>query len=421
MTAPAVAEAVTYLRGKPIERLLRAARDRYIRRGNLRCSVEVTGAEKEALRGLFAPRVVPASSGRLRLDRFSKALEETRFGVGLVETLEAYFEEPIVTRQTKEAAQRAAWAELRQELERAASKTARKGGLLAWLGEQESYLRSEWRRQTDAFERGVRIAMRAFSLAREHPGLRLPVLANRAGRDPHALDLQRGGQMPRAARYLRSMLRSVHPDIAGRSRPAAEEWAELLEAEDIYLDDISSNVVTAGLVGTPPLIRAAAEAGDVLSITGRNLEAWKGGRIEAPGGAAYLVENPSAFSDLHEALAGRPPQDRPALVCTSGHLSLAARQLLDRLVDAGTTLRYSGDLDLEGVRIARFLRARYGEALQFWCMDPATYAELIRHTGREVSGDANLGGLSSLDRLIAEHGPIYQEAFIGRLEESLTR
>lgn len=421
MTAAPVAEAVAYLRDKPIERLLRAARDRYIRRGNLRCSVKVTEAEKEALRGLFAPRVVPASNGRLRLDRLHEALEETRFGVGLVETLGAYFEEPIVTRQTKEAARIAAWTELRQEFERSARTTARKGELLGWLGEQESYLRSEWRRQADAFARGLRIAMRAFSLAREHPGLRLPVLANQAGRDPHALDLQRGGEMPQAARYLRSILRYVHPDIAGRGRPAAEEWAELLEAEDIFLDDISSNVVTAGLIGTPSLIRAAAEAGDVLSITGRNLEAWKGGRIDAPGAAAYLVENPSAFSDLHEALADRPLHDRPALVCTSGHVSLAARQLLDRLVEAGTTLYYSGDLDLDGVGIARFFRGRYGEALQFWCMDPATYAELVRHTGREVPPEANRHGLSSLERLIAEYGPIYQEAFIDRLAESLLR
>lgn len=415
----AAGQITAYIERKGLGAFFRRVRARFVARSGTGARVAIQGdEERAALSGLFGKRVTWES---VHLGKLEAVLQEGGLPCSsLREALEAYFGEPVVTREEKRAARAAAWEQVGRRMEEAAHRTDRPRELLGWIEARTSYLRGEWGRRGERLVRPVTVAMRAFALAREHPGIRLPVLANRVGEDPHVLDLQRAGQMSPAARYLRSILRYVHPDIEARGLPAAEEWAELLDAEDIFLDDISSNVVTSGLVGTPALVRAASEVGEVLAITGRNIEAWTRERIAAPGGAAYLVENPSAFSALHERLTDVGPERRPALICTSGHLSLAARRLLDRLVETGATLHYSGDFDLKGIGIARFLRERYRERLKLWCMDPETYVDVMDQDGGVPStGAGQDGDLTRLEELIDAHGPVYQEALIPRLASSL--
>lgn len=71
-----------------------------------------------------------------------------------------------------------------------------------------------------------------------------------------------------------------------------------------------------------------------------------------------VTENPSVL-----ALALRRfGRQCPPLVCTSGWPNTAVIHLLRRLADDGASLRYHGDFDGEGIRIAAHVLAKTGAA-----------------------------------------------------------
>ncbi len=86
------------------------------------------------------------------------------------------------------------------------------------------------------------------------------------------------------------------------------------------------------------------------------------------------MENPSLL-----ALAVRRfGPDCPPLVCTSGWPNSAAIHLLRLLADHGATLRYHGDFDGEGIRIAAYLLDK--TPARPWRMTAADYRAAASRT-----------------------------------------
>lgn len=81
----------------------------------------------------------------------------------------------------------------------------------------------------------------------------------------------------------------------------------------------------------------------------------------------WVFENPSVLALALGRFGGRCPP----LMCTSGWPSSAAILLLRRLAAAGCRLRYHGDFDGEGVRIAAHVLARTGATA--WRMSSTDY------------------------------------------------
>lgn len=343
-------DLVSYLRSRPFDRVLTAVRDRYVQKSGTNASVRVTSEEARALAGLLGR---PVRGGRVRLDDLDAALQHSGFGCSLREALAAYFGEPLVTRAEAAAAAEAAW----QPLWAGFCALDRTG----WVSADAGYLRSQWRQRPEELPVAVRLVLRALA-ALPAPVEPLPVFAQRLAGDPHALDADRT-----AGRLLLRALGHLNPEIAADSE--AEQRSALLAAVGLATDDVSSTVLVAGLVGEGVLLQAARAAGVSLALPLRTLMGWD--RAQGWGGTAFVVENPAVFSGLLDALADRPGSARPTLVCTSGQLSLAARRLLDMLVQGGTVLHYSGDRDAAGLAIARGLQRRYGAACRLWRMDAA--------------------------------------------------
>lgn len=80
----------------------------------------------------------------------------------------------------------------------------------------------------------------------------------------------------------------------------------------------------------------------------------------------YVCENPNVVSIAADRLgAGCAP-----LVCTDGMPAAAQRVLLNQLRDAGACLRYHGDFDWAGLRIAwQVLQGHGAEPWRFGCAD----------------------------------------------------
>ncbi|MGW9026543.1 TIGR02679 family protein [Streptomyces sp. NPDC055722] len=188
-----------------------------------------------------------------------------------------------------------------------------------------------------------------------HPPASLAAFAARTLGDAHALD----DGTPLATLVL-SGVRALtdFPDGTG-AEWRREAWA----SAGLLKDALSSTVLTLGLTGTPAL-DALAQTGEPAVLTLRQLTRTP--PRTAPT-AMYVCENPTVLAtaaDTHGPAC-------PPLVCLQGQPSAAALTLLRHLHAHGTTLRYHGDFDWGGLRIAAALLHRV--PWQLWRYTAADY------------------------------------------------
>jgi uncharacterized protein (TIGR02679 family) len=193
-------------------------------------------------------------------------------------------------------------------------------------------------------------------------GVPRPVLAERTLRDSHALD-----DGTRCATLVLRALATLY-DVP---MPAdVVQRRQLWERAGVADDELSSVVLVAGL--RPPgtglvndLLRICADAGQVAALTLGHVRvaSWPAGLPDT----VWVFENPSIIA---LALARFGPRC-PPIVCTSGWPSSAVVLLLQGLAAAGCRLRYHGDFDGEGIRIAANVASRTGATP--WRMDSADY------------------------------------------------
>ncbi|MER5913133.1 TIGR02679 family protein [Streptomyces sp. NPDC001982] len=182
-------------------------------------------------------------------------------------------------------------------------------------------------------------ALRALPAA---PAVSLPAFAATALGDAHALD----DGTPLATIVL-SGVRALtgFPDGNG-AEWRREAWA----SAGLLRDALSSTVLTLGLRGTPAL-DWMTDAGEPAVLTLRQLT--HNPPRTAPT-VVYVCENPTVLAtaaDTHGPTC-------PPLVCLQGQPSAAALTLLRHLHSHGSTLRYHGDFDWGGLRIADALLRR---------------------------------------------------------------
>ncbi|MFC9812711.1 TIGR02679 family protein [Streptomyces virginiae] len=187
-------------------------------------------------------------------------------------------------------------------------------------------------------------------------------------------------------------------------------WARAGVADD----ELSSTVLVGGL--RPPgdgllarLTRACTDAGHAASLTLAHVR--YPGEFALPAASVpvvHVVENPSILAlALRRFGAHCPP-----LVCTSGWPNSAAIQLLRLIANHGAALRYHGDFDGEGIRIAAYVLNKTS-ALP-WRMTAADYrAAVVRNPrgpqpGRitEAPWDAELA------EAMADHGTAVVEELV---------
>ncbi|MFI2184242.1 TIGR02679 family protein [Streptomyces sioyaensis] len=201
----------------------------------------------------------------------------------------------------------------------------------------------------------------------------LPVFAARVLQgDSHALD--DGTRLSSVVLRALAALHDTEPPQSAAGRRAL--WTRAGVADDA----LSATVLATGLrpIGEGPLARVArvcAEAGQAASLTLALLRA-PGEFILAtePGPVVHVVENPSVM-----ALALRRFGTYcPPLLCTSGWPNSAAVHLLRLLAEHGATLRYHGDFDGEGIRIAAYVMDK--TPARPWRMTAADYRAAVART-----------------------------------------
>ncbi|MGW0517123.1 TIGR02679 family protein [Crossiella sp. NPDC003009] len=166
--------------------------------------------------------------------------------------------------------------------------------------------------------------------------------------DAHALDDDRP---------LSTLALGAARALSGLPAGTGAEWRrEIWAAVGLLRDELSTVVLTLGLPGDPAtvsgrLLDVSRQAGQPIALTLRQLVrdppllTGLGGRLVS------VCENPVVVSLAADRLGARCPP----LVCVSGQPGAAVMRLLRLLVATGASLRYHGDFDWGGLRIANFL------------------------------------------------------------------
>lgn len=222
---------------------------------------------------------------------------------------------------------------------------------------------------------GLLAGLAAVLRALPAPGTELAVFAARTCGDAHALDSDR-----RLATLALNAVRALAGTPAGTG---AERRRQAWASVGILTDELSSTVLALGLPGdasssTGRALAALHGAGQPAVLTLRQL------RRDPPAAFAPAVvsvcENPTVVSAAADRLGGACPP----LVCTQGQPGAAAVALLRRLVEAGCTLRYHGDFDWGGVRIANALLRRV--PWRPWRYTAADYRATVPGAGGRLAG-----------------------------------
>lgn len=201
---------------------------------------------------------------------------------------------------------------------------------------------------------------RALDVLAALPASGRPLAAVAAGvtGDPHALD--EGTRLSSLVLKALSILYDVPPPEGAQARRA------LWERAGVACDALSTTVLVAGLrpEGDGPLARVLRIwDGRASVITLAQLQDAPELRLRAR--QVWVAENPTVLALAQQRFGtGCPP-----MVCTSSWPNSAAVRLLRML--PGVRLRYHGDFDGEGLRIAAYTMAKTGAVP--WRMSAADY------------------------------------------------
>ncbi|MFI7316901.1 TIGR02679 family protein [Streptomyces venezuelae] len=171
------------------------------------------------------------------------------------------------------------------------------------------------------------------------PPCSLAAFAARILGDAHALD---------EGRALSTLVLSGVRALTGHSKESgAQGRRDAWAAVGLLKDDVSSTVLTLGLRGTPAL-DWHTDTGEPAVLTLRQLASRA---LPFPHATLHICENPAVVSQA----ADTHGPDCPPLVCLQGQPSAAALTLLRQAHAQGLALRYHGDFDWGGARIAATL------------------------------------------------------------------
>ena len=196
------------------------------------------------------------------------------------------------------------------------------------------------------------------------PAVSLAKLSHDCAGDPHYFDLDT---------TTGTRLAAAIAELAGRPEPSRPDLVRALLADyGVIADRLSATVLLYLVlgVGDGPVDRRLREAATPVALT--LLDLTRTPPTLAPQ-VLTVVENPSV---LEAAMACDSPGP---LACTSGQLGSVDHTLLQLAVDQGIHLRYSGDLDGSGLRIAEYVARMYGAELV--AMDAST----VQDAGPEPS------------------------------------
>ena len=432
-------KAVAFFKHPVWSRLFEALYKKHITQGRMRGQVvlhDCTAEERREIARFLKKRLPLQGDVTIRLNDFQQALDGSGFACDLSSLLMILFpERSHITRQEQREMQAVSQQRFYDALSLMIEGLPDDSRGKRWLlygahGRNELFRRYKNGRQEEQERllQHVQIIANALNQLPIPPVFeRLSIFAQRISGDPHYFD----GNTPAGriffralmdlARQEQSMLHT-EPKIANDepmnneavTEPPEQNHHRLLLYYEagLLLDTISSTVAVFHLAyaeddsGHPDaFVQYAGER--ILTVSLRQLLAWK--KLRSASKGIYLFENPQVFEvvvdELQRIEEGMTVSEKPVLptlICTSGWPSMAVIRLLNMLIESSSDilLYYSGDFDIQGLRIASHLLTHYSKRCLLWRFDPSSYLTALHSKSAELSA-SDLSGLQALPEFFA--------------------
>jgi uncharacterized protein (TIGR02679 family) len=333
-----------------------------------------TPAQREAVGRLFGTAGGHGASIAVDLGRLEALLVEAGLCDSLRQAIESLLG-PIENRRAASELEAERWESLFARLE---AEAAGRLAELAWIEELRSSGLLKRLGGGDP-DRAMKLGLECLEIGRRLPAPHVAIaeLAASIAGDAHALD---SGE-PLGTLALHLVARRLGTEAPEGAEARREAWAEV----GVLCDELSApvlvlNLRAAGSTLTARSLELHAEAAEPCRLSLRQLQ-----REPLCFGAdrpreVFVCENPSVVVAAANALGARCAP----LVCTEGMPRTSARTLLGQLSSAGIALRYHGDFDWAGLRIANLVIERCGASP--WRMAARDY-EQAAGGGIELTGD----------------------------------
>lgn len=428
--------AIAFFRQPVWERLLEALHTRYMLLGRIGGQVvmhDCTPDEKREFARFLNKRQPQEDVFIVRLADFQQALFSSAFACDLPTLLQALYPERShmtrPARRIQRTHEQQLFAEALDQLVEELPADCRAWRWLLQGAHGREWLfhryKNEPPAERDTFLCSLRLMASALNQLPTPPAYeRIALFARRVSGDPHFLDnnTATGRLFLRALsdlshleasspeEYTTALSVEENPNTEEDQTPDEREQERLLLYYEMGLlqDTLSSTISVCQLAYaedkqgcSDPLIEHAGAR--VLVLPLRQLLAWT--KLIPATRYVYLIENPQVFEVIADTLiplAERDGWKMPTLVCTSGWPSLAAIRLLNLFVESvpDCVFRYSGDFDLQGLRIAAYLLARYPHQCHLWHFDPTSYQAAL-HSREVPLSQRDLAGLYKLPPIFA--------------------
>jgi uncharacterized protein (TIGR02679 family) len=326
--------------------------------------------EREALVKWFG-EPFPTDFVSVSLDKFEKRLLGSKYeNIGLSELIELVTAKPLISKKEKIENQEKSKNSFFQSLiekyphpnvEQIIDQTLKKGkGPTGFI---ISYNEGDYH--------SIEMALKAVShLPEEGRYERLPIFAERITGNPHYFDKNK--KLYQAL----ELLLSEKEGRSYRSKLNAENEVDLLSLVGLAKDDLHSFVTVYGLNAYRgnQIIQQWKWANHDLIVQNIPLRSLKNIDTIKPasGNNVFVIENSGVYSSIIDEL-----DDIYPVVCTHGNFKLSGLILLDKLVKSGAHIYYSGDLDANGIFLARYLKQKYGEQMHYWRMSVEDYQKSV--------------------------------------------
>ncbi len=456
-------KAVAFFKQAVWTRLMAALYTKYIEQGQIRGRVvlsQCTPDEQREIARFLSKPLSPSTDVSVRLTDFQQALKSS-FACELPEFLQALFPEYVhLTRPQQKELQAKSQQTFDRKLSALIENLPSDSLGLSWLTRgkhgRDAIFRQHKNEPSGTQEHTLHMLQMVVEALNQLPAppsfQYLSHFALRISGDPHFFDVNTTSG--RLLLYALTDLRELSPseidtDSAAENQQESamlgieqDHWRHLLYYEvGLLLDTISSTVAVFHLKeawgGNGQRDTLLAQAGErILVLPLRQLLVWE--KLWPFSKHVYVFENPQVFEVIVDRLlqkhttSATTQQEKvpilPTLICTAGWPSVAAIRLLSLLIESSpdVQLHYSGDFDLQGLRIARYFLARYPQHCHLWCFDPDSYLTALHDRGavlekNEIARLQNLPNMFSplVSVMQQERKKAYHEGITDRLLEDI--
>ncbi len=408
-------ECVAYFQSHRIlHRLLDGFREKYRSFGSFSGTVvlrNLKAEDIETLEGFFQRSFHGQKSVSISAERFSKALQSSRFReITPTELLDTYFREKIISKKEQRIEEQQQWKRIFEHYEERTEGTPAKAWIVSmhrilgpesvdlFLLAQEfseellhvsqrifSYLKKCYLDAGEKMEKVEQILRLGCKILNGFPCRTqskeyLAVFAAKMTGNPHAFDDGEGGWLLNELVQWELERCAIKYEDTSLFSSIQKQKKYLLVG--ILRDDISNYAIVSGIRAWKEdgEIHAGTEGffveGDMVQIPLSVIVSWKA--VECPQKEIYIVENPSIYAMLCGKWRGKK-----ACMCMNGQPRLSSLVLLDLLARTGTKVYYAGDFDPEGLLIAQKLKQYYDGAFVYWHMTTEVYLESL--SKKEIS------------------------------------